>query len=200
MPVVLVVTVPLAEPLEVPSALLAMPFSDVYKPLTRFCTAVGFLAYSLAKLVALKETVPEPLTESPTAPAETPLATSWLTEVSSSFFSSVAEKLPSSGPALPPLLAPVAVVAGGVNLVSLVMVATAALRLVATACTEPERLLGEEETETTALPEPASAMVTPATALPRLLVLLVMGTPLSVTEALVADCARTSPLWAELGL
>ncbi len=66
----------------------------------RFCTELGFLAYSLAKLVALKETTPEPLTDNPTAPADTPLAASPLTALSISFLSSVAEKLPRSGPAV----------------------------------------------------------------------------------------------------
>src|SRR5271165_2438882 len=82
------------------------------------------------------------------------------------------------------------------------MVEIAALRLVATPCTELERLLGEELTDSDVVPEPAREMVTPAMALPSVLVGLMIGTPLRVSDALVAACARISPLLAvlELGL
>ena len=156
------------------------------------------MAYSVAKLAALKETAPVLLTDSPTAAADTPLAANWLTELSNSFFNSVAEKLPKSGPDWEAL--PLALEGGGAYLVSFAMVAMAAFKLVATACTELDMLLGDEETETTASPDPASAMVTPVMALPKLLVLLVRGMPFSVTDALLAVCANTSPVCAELGL
>lgn len=177
---------------EEPMALEVTLLRLVWSCEIRFSTAVGFFVKAEEKAVLLKVTAPELVTESPIAVALMPLACKELTALSSSFRRLVAEKFPSSGPDFAELEEFDADDVEPANFVSVVMAERAAFKPEATADILLARPEGEELTETTALPDPANEIVIPATALLSVLLVLVMGMPLRVSVASVADCASTS--------